>query len=110
LYNLRHVLESEEADDMTEDMIQQLEDRIEQYCQAHPLDSFHAKDTRNIKRKRLGSDASSGGSAGVEDATDCAELAAHSYQVEPRAVVDDKGGVMMTFSKVGQPLSTYAPR
>jgi uncharacterized protein YyaL (SSP411 family) len=42
LYNLRHVLESEEADDATEDMVQQLKDTIEQHVRAHPLDSFHA--------------------------------------------------------------------
>jgi hypothetical protein len=30
------------------------------------------------------------GSAGVVDATDCAELGAHGYEVEPQAEVDEK--------------------
>ena len=60
---------------------------------------FDDEGTRGNKRNRGDSD-----DRGAE-ATDCMELEAHGYEVEPREVVDENGYVIME-----QPHSTYAPR
>ena len=91
LYNFRHMLESEEPDYTSRAIIQQLKNRIEQYNRQHPMNSYHT-DTQKDS-----------GSAGVVDATDCAGLGAHGYEVEPQAEVDEKGNVMMKFSNCANP-------
>jgi hypothetical protein len=58
LYNLRHVLECEEADDGYEAMIQRLKDRIEDHNLKHPMGSLNtrkedAEDSRKSKRNGL---------------------------------------------------------
>jgi hypothetical protein len=99
LYNLRHVLGNEETED-AKAKIQRLQNRIDQHNKEYPMKSFHTEDTPN-------SDVDDRGVG----ATDCAELGVHGYEVEPRVFVDDESGyVMESFSKVRQPLSTYAPR
>jgi hypothetical protein len=74
------------------------------------MKSFNFKDTQGTnktqgnKRKRLNSDVNdrgAGGGAGGVGATDCAELGAHGYEVEPQDVVDEDGFVIMaSFFKV----------
>jgi N-acetyl-anhydromuramyl-L-alanine amidase AmpD len=107
------VLESEENNDTTKAMIQELKDRIEEYSYKYPMGSLntrkHTEDSRKTKRKHTDGNASTGGTAAAEDATGCAELAAYGYEVEPGEIVDEKGNAMITFSKVRQPPSTYTP-
>jgi hypothetical protein len=89
LYNLRHILESEENDD-TEKKIQQLILMIDEHDTKHQLKKFNTKDsgtdtpgtpgtnnTLGKKRKR-----GQGASGSAQDATDCAELGEHGYEVE----------------------------
>ena len=110
------MLETEETDDTTEAIVQQLQNRIEEHNVVYPMESFHiknTKDTRMKKRKRLNGDVDdpgAGGSVGGVDATDCAQLRAHGYDIEPRDVIDERGNVIIKVSYVRQPLSTYAPR
>jgi hypothetical protein len=72
---------------------------------------FNTKDTLETndsqENERDVSDQDSGGGAEGVDATDCAELGARGCEVEPEVIVDESGGVMESFSKVWQPLSTY---
>ncbi|KAF8506612.1 kinase-like domain-containing protein [Russula emetica] len=111
LYNLRDMLEKEEEAGDTKAKIQQLQNRINQHHRKYPMKSFHTKDTRN-KRKRPDSDVdSAGGGAGGVDATDCAELGAHGYQVEPRDIVDEDGYIMMeSFSNTPSHILTVYQR
>ena len=87
------------------------------------MKTFHTKNTpgpnnaqgKGSKRPRTDSDVDDrgvggGGGAGGADATDCAELGAHGYEVEPRDFVDEDGIVYESLSNVRQPLSPYAPR
>ena len=57
------------------------------------MKSFYTKDT-----------------VGGVGATDCAELGAHGYEVEPQDFVYENGIVMESLSNVRQPFSTYAQR
>jgi hypothetical protein len=101
-----------ETDHTTEAIIQQLKTRIEQYNLEHDINSYDTDTTRKKKKRKLpNGDAGAGGSTGVVNATDCAELGAHvTYEVEPRDFEDEKGNVWMKLHKVRQPLSTYALR
>jgi hypothetical protein len=101
LYNLRDMLEGDNAKD-TEAKIRQFQNKINQHNKIYPMKSFYTKDTTSMnKRKRVDGDdrgAAGGGSGGV-DATDCAELGAHGYEVEPRDIVDENGQIE-SFSNV----------
>ena len=115
LYNLWHILESEQIDD-TETKIQQFQNRIDQHNKDHKLKSFHTKDTsgttsgdNNTPGKKRKRSQGAGEDAGGEDGSDCAELGAHGYEVEPRDYVDEKY-VIASFTEVGQLPSTCAPR
>ena len=100
LYNLRHELETDEETEGVEVETQRLQETIDQYDK--PMKSFYTKDSVDDRR--------AGGGAGCISATDCAELGAHGYEVKPPAedIVDEKGGVRKAYSKVRQPLSSYA--
>ncbi|KAF8501598.1 kinase-like domain-containing protein [Russula emetica] len=88
------MLEKEEEGD-TKAKIQQLRNSTDQHDKRYHMKSFHTKDTGN-KRKRPNSDVDGvGGGAGGGDATDCAELRAHGYQVEPRDIVDEDRHIMI---------------
>lgn len=102
------MLESEESED-TQAKIRQLQDKINQYDKVFPMKSFHTKDTlgtnstQGNKRKR----DSNVGAGGVGD---CAELGAHDYVVEQPVIGGEFGIPIGRYSKVRQPLSTYATR
>jgi hypothetical protein len=109
------MLERDKETEDTETKIQELQERIDDHNEDFPMKSFHTKDTQGNKRKRPDRDVddqgADGGAGGV-DATDCAELGTHGYEVEPREVVDESGNVIMKpLFKVclRRPLSTYAP-
>jgi len=108
LYNLRDVLERDTDAEDTRDTtakINQFLKAIDKHNEKHPMMSFDDEGTRGNKRNRGDSDDRGAG------ATDCMELEAHGYEVEPREVVDENGHVIMeSFSYVQQPHSTYAPR
>ncbi len=90
-----------EAEDMrdTTAKIFQLQCAIDK----HHMKSFHTNGTTENKSERGDDDDRGAG------ATDCVELEAHGYEVEPRDVVDENGFVIIeSFSNVRQPLSTYA--
>jgi hypothetical protein len=75
------------------------------------LKSFYAKDTSGTDNKqgnRRDRDVHNQGAGGDAGATDCLELGAHGYEVEPRDIVDESGFVIAMFSQVRQPLSTCA--
>src|SRR6267154_4530657 len=86
--------------------------KIDQHDKEYPMRSFHTKDipetniTQGNHRKRLDRDVddrgAGGGATGV-GATDCTELGAHGYEVEPRDVVDESRFVMESLSNVRQP-------
>jgi len=106
------MLERDEETGDTEAKIKALQNRINNHDKRFPMKSFNTKDTD--KRKRPDNDVDdrgAGGDGGAKGvcATECAELRAHGYEVEPRDVVDESG-TMESFFKVRQPLSTYAPR
>jgi hypothetical protein len=115
LYNLRDLLDRDEETEGSVAEIERLQDKINQRNEEHTLKSFYTKDGN--ERRRLNDDVNGQGAGGCGGAggvsgTDCAELGAHGYEVKPRAgdIMDGKGGVMKSYSKVRQPLSTYAPR
>lgn len=90
--------------------ISQFRYAMEKYNNKHRIKSFHTKDS---KKQKTGNDGGRGAGGGADDAgsTDCVELEAHGYEVEPREMVDKNGYVIMeSFSNVRQPHSTYAPR
>jgi hypothetical protein len=114
LYNLHYVLEMEEETEDTAAKIQDLISKIEKHNKGR-MKTFHTKDTpgsnhaQRNKRPRLNSDVDdrgAGGGAGGADATDCAELGAHGYEVEPRDIVDEDGIVYEPLFDVRRPLST----
>jgi len=78
------------------------------------MKSFTTKDgtARGTKRKRDNDVGDPGAGGGAEGrGTDCAELRAHGYEVEPQDIEDETGSVIMKpLFNVRQPLSTYAPR
>jgi hypothetical protein len=51
LYNLRHVLETEEGTEDMEAKIQQLQNGIEKHGKQHPMKAFYTEDTQGNKRK-----------------------------------------------------------
>jgi hypothetical protein len=100
-----------ENDDGTNAKIKLLQEMVNEHDRKHHMETFSTKD--HLKKRKLddqNAGGADGGSGGV-DATDCAELEAHGYEVEPQDVVDEYGFVMEKFcNMVRQPLSTYAPR
>jgi hypothetical protein len=93
-----------ENDDGTNAKIKLLQEMVNEHDRKHHMETFSTKD--HSKKRKL-DDRNAGG----VDATDCAELEAHGYEVEPQDVVDEYGFVMEKFcNMVRQPLSTYAPR
>ena len=113
LYNLHHMLESEEETGDGE-KVDELIIRLNQHDKNHPMMSFYddnTKDTSGSKRKRRETDVGTDGGAGGVSARDCEELGDHGYDVEPQVFVDDESGYEMeSFSYVRQPLPTFAPR
>jgi len=105
LYNLRHELERDEAEE-AEAEIQRLQEAIMRHDKKHPIKSFYTKDNNNVDNR------GAGGGAGGVSATDVAELGAHGYEVKLQAgdIVDEKGGVIKAPSRVRQPLSSYVLR
>jgi hypothetical protein len=98
----------EEGTEDAEAKIQRLQSRIEQHDKKHPMKAFCTRDTQGSKRKRPNNDVDNRGAGG--GATDSAEFGARGYELEPKEIVDESGGVWKRFSNVRQPLSTYARR
>jgi hypothetical protein len=112
------MLERDKETEDTEAKINELRGKIYDHNKHFPMKSFHTEDTQGNRRKCPDRDVDdrstgTGGGAGGVDATDCAELEAHGYEVEPQEVVDENGYVIIEpFFKVYlcRPLSIYAPR
>lgn len=109
LYNLRAVLEVYEGEDEDEDLVREWENDVDHHSLGTELKSFYFKVPKTgDKRKRPNTDVGSnggagggagdvGGGAGGAGVTDCAELRAHGYEVEPQGDIDGGGGVIMSF-------------
>ena len=102
MYNLVHILEREDEIGDTKAIIKELQKKIEA-----PMKTLYSKETTNNKgknkRKRLDGgigDRGAGRRARGGGTTDCAELRAHDYNVEPEDIVDESGGVFKAFFKV----------
>jgi hypothetical protein len=90
-----------ENDAGTNAMIKSLQDMVNEHVQKYHMDTFSTKDPPEKKRKLddRSTGGAGGGSGGVE-ATDCAELEAHGYEVEPQNFVDEDGDVWEPLSTV----------
>jgi hypothetical protein len=91
LYNLRDMLEKDEAGD-TYAKIAELEKKTNDYAKRHHLKTFS---TQGNKRQRLDSNGQGPGGG----PTGSTELRAHSYEVEPQVISNDNG-IMESLVKV----------
>jgi len=109
LYNLRDMVERDGEIGNTIAKIEYLQREINKL----DMQTFYSKDVNKRKRPDDVGDRGTGGNGRARrgGGTDCAELGAHGYEVEPQEMVDEKGYVIVKpIREVRQPLSTYTPR